>query len=1416
MSKQNVGALPNGAEQGEPGETRHHPPGAVPSFQEMSALAAIFAQGRSAEAEPLARSLTERFPRHGFGWKMLGAVFQQQGRAAESLVAKQRAVDLLPTEAEAHSNLGNALQEQGRLAEAEASLRRALSIAPDHAVALNNLGLTLMKQGRLADAEACLRRALGSQPGYAGGHNNLGITLLKSKRPAEAEVCFRRALEIKPDYADAYSNLGNALQELGRLAEAEAAYQRALAITPHLAEAHTNLGKTLQELGRLSEAEACHRRAIGNKPNLAEAYSNLGNVLISRCDLDQAVAAYQQALDADTGVIGQNAAVCLALLHYLKDDWALCRAALLAAKPIMETTLAEYQAMRVYWRYLDKLMSRHPSAAKASRTLGQAMKTLYVIGESHALAVHGVVVNYRGEEMECVAQWIGGCKQWHLGNGKPNKYRYHFEAVLGQIPPGSTILLNIGEIDCRHDEGIIRAWQKSPEEPLDDFIRATARAYVRYVANAGLQYRHRFIVGGVPAVNMHTGTLDENATKTLIHVIRTLNAMLRNLAVAAGMGFLDVHALTDRGDGVADGEWHIDNHHLLPDAYIKAFETHCIHGDAGESERTGSATTAPGILDEKPSADELNALVALFNQGRYAEVEAIAGALTSRFPRHAFGWKTLGVVYQRQGRLDEALMAKKKAVELAPDDEGAHGNLGNALQAKGCLGEAEQSFRRALAIRADFAEAHGNLGNVLNEQGRCAEAEMTFRHALTLRADYPEAHCNLGIALLRLGRISEAESSFRSALAIKPDYSEAHSNLGICFARQERHFEAEACLRRAIEINPESAEVYFNLGITLFEFGRLAEAEANFRKVLEIKPGYAEAHNNLGNSLHEQKRFAEAEACFRRALEIKPEYAGAYSNLGVNLKEQGRLAESVASYRRALEIKPNSPEALGNLALGYFLGGDSAAGMAALEKAIELSPDNAKFRLARVIETLPILPNCVADSAASLLEFDRQLGALAEWLGDSSDRHAGFAKALGSQQPYYLAYRAGNHVNRLSCYGALVAETLEQKPVPFAPQRDRFRLVIVSECFRRHSVWDIIVKGLLVNIDRTKFEIVLYHVGHVEDDETALARSLADVWRDARTLSNIDRCVCALAEDAPDLIFYPEIGMDPVSLGLAARRLAPLQAASWGHPITTGLPTIDLYFSGENIDTAEASSHYRETLVRLPGTGCCTTPIGLVPERLPELEAELSLRQSVTFLIAQRAMKFDPADDALYARIAAAAGKSTFILLTDPRYPWATDRIIDRLAHSFREYGLDPVQHLLVIPWLSREKFYGLLDVCDVYLDCPSFSGYTTAWQAVHCGLPVVTLEGEFLRQRLAAGLLRKVGVTDTIAASAEEYTATAVRLAEECQTPALRRARRELLKNAAPLADHDASVVRAFEKSVINALTVRGRRIGTVLREGI
>ena len=120
---------------------------------------------------------------------------------------------------------------------------------------------------------------------------------------------------------------------------------------------------------------------------------------------------------------------------------------------------------------------------------------------------------------------------------------------------------------------------------------------------------------------------------------------------------------------------------------------------------------------------------------------------------------------------------------------------------------------------------------------------------------------------------------------------------------------------------------------------------------------------------------------------------------------------------------------------------------------------------------------------------------------------------------------------------------------------------------------------------------------------------------------------------------------------------------------------------------------------------------------------------------------------------------------------------------------------------LVEQDLLGFLDQMDVFLDCPAFSGYTTAWQAVHRGIPVVTLEGDFLRQRLAAGLLRQIGIAEGIAGSRDEYVETAALLAGRCRDPAARATQRTSISAAAIKADGNLEAVRATERALMAAV---------------
>ena len=283
-----------------------------------------------------------------------------------------------------------------------------------------------------------------------------------------------------------------------------------------------------------------------------------------------------------------------------------------------------------------------------------------------------------------------------------------------------------------------------------------------------------------------------------------------------------------------------------------------------------------------PHPQEINGVVALFTEGRYAEAATLARAMTTRFPLFGFGWKVLGVVLCQMGRTADAIAPMRKAAALSPGDDTAYFNLGNALQDLGRHDGALASYRQALAIEPAFAEAHNNLGNTLREIGRPDDAMASYRRALAIKPDYAEVHNNLGSALQGMGRLDDAAASCRRALAIKPDFAEAHNNLGTALRDLGLADEAAASYRRALAIKPDFAGAHSNLGNALTDFGRVDEAVASYRRALAIKPDFALAHSNLLFALahHAMVPAAQLLAEARRwQAQVIPEAASAAARL---------------------------------------------------------------------------------------------------------------------------------------------------------------------------------------------------------------------------------------------------------------------------------------------------------------------------------------------------------------------------------------------------------------------------------------------------------------------------------------------------------------------------------------------------------
>ena len=588
---------------------------------------------------------------------------------------------------------------------------------------------------------------------------------------------------------------------------------------------------------------------------------------------------------------------------------------------------------------------------------------------------------------------------------------------------------------------------------------------------------------------------------------------------------------------------------------------------------------------------------------------------------------------------------------------------------------------------------------------------------------------------------------------------------------------------------PDSAEACFRLGTELAQRGQLDQAIALLRRATELAPNGAGAHHNLASAYRDRGDAPAALAAYREAARLDPRFAEAHYGVGLMLMGERRYEEALASLRRAIELNPRLAEArfeAGNAHMGL---GDWQAALAEFKAAIDARPDYAEARWARALSQLPAVYGFGTDPAERRHAFASQLEALGKWFGTT--RRPDAYLAVGVHQPFYLAYQETPNRELLAKYGALCASLMGawQSHAGLSPPsrreagktRGKPRIGIVSAHVHDHSVWTALVRGWVERLSAAN-ELHIFHLGATQDAETELAR------RRARRFHAGPRPFDAWAREIHgaelDLVLYPEIGMDATTAKLAALRLAPAQAASWGHPETSGLPTIDYYLSAQALEPADAQAQYTEKLVALPNLGCWLVP----GKEESDKSAGLDVRaDEVLLLCPGNAFKYAPQHDRLLAAIAQRVPQARLVFFRSHPEPLA-DKLRERLRESFRRAGGDFFERQVVfLPWQSRASFRGLLKRADLYLDTIGFSGFNTAVHALECGLPVVAREGRFLRGRLASGTLRHLGLGELVAESDEAYVELAAALAaDRARRQALRKrieaGRERLYRDPAPL----------------------------------
>ena len=677
----------------------------------------------------------------------------------------------------------------------------------------------------------------------------------------------------------------------------------------------------------------------------------------------------------------------------------------------------------------------------------------------------------------------------------------------------------------------------------------------------------------------------------------------------------------------------------------------------------------------------------------------------------------------------------------------------------------------------------------------------------------PQSAVALGLrinALLKLERWHEAAGDLERLIALKPQVAQLHRLLALCWLRignarraaDDANGAADA-YRRSMQADPQAQDARHNLGTLLLKFERFADALPLLAAVVAAEPENDEAVLDLVRAEVAAGDQAPAIARLRELAQRSSRGEVLEAAAGV-LLDAGSADESLAPALRVANAEAPDIDWLLHQAKRLR---DSAALPAStrLLEALARKPLNPAARLRVDLHASLGLPAVYASDA----DISAARGRLARGIDFLATEYPAGRIAQIAPDPqallwdnFYLAYQGRNDRELQQAFGSWYSAALGAL-VPLAParrsQRERPRLAMISGRFHRCTV-GMYYAAWIEYLAAHGWEVILVHVGPYRDDWT---EHLARHAHGEVTLTGpfAERAQRVLDLDA-DLALYPELGMDSNVLGLAALRLAPVQVCAWGHPSTTGLPTIDAFLSCAEMEPADAASHYTEALLLLPGLGTRYPP-PLVPAPTPRAQLGLPDGRSL-YLVPQSLFKLHPHNDAVLAHIVENDTSALFVLFASLERG-ATTNVSARLVAALRSVSAQPERHLLFLPQRTREEYLRVNLACDVMVDSLHWSGGNTSLDALHCGLPMVTHPGALMRGRQSAAMLRALGCAELIADSPRRLAELAVEVAND-------RARRNnlgariqdalprLTQSQEPLAALDATLRRPLRPSVQQA----------------
>ncbi|MDG1479433.1 MAG: hypothetical protein P8R54_07570 [Myxococcota bacterium] len=459
------------------------------------------------------------------------------------------------------------------------------------------------------------------------------------------------------------------------------------------------------------------------------------------------------------------------------------------------------------------------------------------------------------------------------------------------------------------------------------------------------------------------------------------------------------------------------------------------------------------------------------------------------------------------------------------------------------------------------------------------------------------------------------------------------------------------------------------------------------------------------------------------------------------------LDEAAAALQQILDRQSDNAMIAAALARIHLKRSDIEAHDVAIAAAIRLAPDADHLKLRAALACPPMM--------SSVAEIQRLRGRTMDRLAALERESLSIPHPLRDLPTltYHFVYHGLDDRPLHEAVGRILAAASPGlravAPHTLQPrQPGPIRLGIFSPHLKDHTIGQLF-RGTIAKLDDRFTRATIFCEDRVDDAALQIAQTADEIALIPRSLATARAKIAALQLD---VLLFLDVGMDTLTHFLAHARLAHRQCTTWGHPITTGLSTIDAFLSMDDLEP-DGGAPYSEQLITQPAPHICFTP-DIPPSAT---RAELGLPVGRLYGCPQALAKLHPDFDDILIDILDRDRAGTLVLHAGKTQRWKA-ALLARLEAKSPGIGRR-------IHWLTnmpRTAYIQTLAALSVMLDPTPFGGGNTTLESLAVGTPVVTLPPRFARGRIAYALCRRLGWTDGIASSPAEYAEIAVRLAHD------------------------------------------------------